>query len=94
MADLLTDLLHDVEDQAVEQIVDVLGAVWDVMLDQDGGAYGDVYLTPAERIARVEDMARRGVMDTLATISPPVYKRVQRDFIDAVVHSPLIRGAA
>lgn len=93
MSAVLTDLLDDVQEQAVEQILDVLTAVWETMLGPDGSTYGDINPGPAGRIERFVDLANRGVLDVLETISPPTYERLINEYVHDVASSPLIRSA-
>lgn len=66
-------------------------ALVEAMLGNNGAAFGDVQLSRADRIARFEDMAARGVIDILETISPPTYNLLLRDYVEDVAASPLVR---
>ena len=90
---LSISLLQDVEDQALEEIMDRTLAVLDAMLGPDGMAYGDVEVSRADRIARFLDLAQRGVLDVLQTMSPPTYDMLIRDYLRDVAASQLIRSA-
>ena len=89
----LLGLLDDIEEQAVERIMDIMEAVIESQLGPDGRAYGDVDVSRADRIARVLDLAERGVMDVLAEISPPTYEMLMRDLVHDMAASQLIRSA-
>ena len=87
---MLTDMLSDVEDQSVNEITDLMESVWGTMLGPDGSTYGDTDLKRGERIARVMDLAARGVLDILEVISPPTYKKLVSKYVEDIQASPLM----
>lgn len=91
MPSLLNERLEAVEQQALSRLVEVALPLVEAMLGPNGRAYGDVSLDRGDRIARFEDMARRGVLDILQTISRPTYDSLLRQYIEDVAESPLVR---
>lgn len=92
MSTAFIDLLTDVREQAREQIRDMGLAVEGGMTGPDGEAFGDVQLSPADRIARFVDYAERGILDILLHQgSPKTYWMLIREFVSDMEHSPLMQ---
>lgn len=91
MPSLLNDRLEAIEKQALSRCAELALPLVETMLGPSGRAYGDVLISREDRIARFEDMASRGVLDILQTISPPTYKLLVDDYLDDVAESPLVR---
>lgn len=90
MSTAFIDLLNDVRDQAREQIFDMGLAVEDGMTGNDGAAFGDVQLPPADRIARFVDYSQRGIMDILrGEGATKTYWMLIREFVADMKTSPL-----
>ena len=90
MADTaLVELLDDIQAQATAELLDMMESIYGTMLGPDGRTYGDQDLSRGERIARVVDMAQRGVLAILQTISPDVFDDIHAQFIRDVAASPL-----
>ena len=87
---LNVELMEEVRQQAFDECMDLSESVISSMLGPDGETVGDKPLDRGQRIARVEDMSRRGVMDMLKTISPPVYEKIVRQFIRDIKDSPFM----
>ena len=81
------------EEQALDRLIEITIELVEAMLGPNGRAYGDVPLDRGDRIARFEDMARRGVLDILQTISPPTYDDLLAGYLKDVAESPLVRSA-
>lgn len=86
---LTTALLNDVRDQAYDECMSIALALIKAQLGDDGEAFGDSPLGAPDRIARVLDLAQRGVMDVLQVRSPKVYEQFTRQFIHDIADGPL-----
>ena len=89
-ANITIEMLNDVEEQALDKCMDLTLEVMASQLGPEGSAYGDVQPSRADRIARFIDLAERGVLDVLMTMSPPTYEMLMRDYIRDVTNSELI----
>ena len=90
---LNVELMEEVRQQAFDECMSLSESIIGSMLGPDGETVGDRPLDRGQRIARIEDMSRRGVMDILKVISPPVYDKLVRQFIKDIKESPLIPDA-
>lgn len=90
MPNLNVELMNEVRQQAFDRCMDLSQSLIASMLGSDGETVGDKPLDRGQRIARVEDMSRRSVMDMLKVISPPVYEKIVRQYIRDVKDSPLM----
>ena len=93
MATTPFSMLDEIEEQALAQCMWISTEMITEMMGSDGRVYGDVLPDRADRIARFLDLAERGVLDVLATISPPTYDMLLRDYIHDIEASELIRSA-
>jgi hypothetical protein len=91
LPNLNLELMQEVREQAIAECMDLSENLIDSMLGPDGETVGDRPLDRGHRIARVEDMSRRGVMDILKVISPPVYEKIVRQYIRDIKDSPLMQ---
>ena len=82
--------MERIEEKATSDCLAILEGVVDQMLDDNGSTYGDSDLKRGERIARVMDLAARGVLDILEVISPPTYEKLVRQYVKDVQASPLM----
>ena len=82
--------MERIEEKATSDCLAILEGVVDQMLDDNGSTYGDSDLKRGERIARVMDLAARGVLDILEVISPPTYEKLVRQYINDLKASPLM----
>ena len=80
MANHLHDMLEDIQEQALERCLWITTALIDSQLGSDGRAFGDITPDRGERVARFIDMAQRGVIDQLQSISPPTYQKLVSEF--------------
>jgi hypothetical protein len=88
------ELLNEIKAQAQEEIMEWAQAIVDASLGPDGMAFGDEPLNLGQRIARVQDLASRGVMDVLKVRSPHVYDMLVRQYLHDVQQSPLMQDTA
>ena len=91
MPNLNVELMEEVRQQAFDKCMEFSESVISAMLGPDGETVGDKPLDRGQRIARVEDMARRGVMDMLKVISPKVYDSLVKQYVRDVDESPLMK---
>jgi hypothetical protein len=84
-------MMDEVRQQAFDRCIDLSKELIASMLGSDGETVGDKPLDRGQRIARVEDMARRGVMDMLKVISPRVYDNLVKQYVRDVDESPLMK---
>lgn len=91
MPNLNVELMDEVRQQAFDRCIDLSKELIASMLGPDGETVGDKPLDRGQRIARVEDMARRGVMDMLKVISPKVYDNLVKQYVRDVDESPLMK---
>lgn len=91
MSSAFIGLLDDVKAQAREQIREIAIATQEGMTGPGGRAFGDVDISPDDRIARFVDMAETGLLDILEGMGAPVYWTLIREFVQDVMRSPLTR---
>lgn len=93
MSNLTVEMVEEIRQQAFDACLDLAQALVDASLGTDGASFGDHALDRGERIARFQDMASRGVIDILKTISPPTYDLLVRTYVADLKASPLVGGA-
>lgn len=84
------EMMSEVQEQAILELKAYGGELIAALLGTDGAAYGDQPLTRGERIARFIDDAEMGALDALRVISPTVYVRYVREYVDDIAHSGLV----
>lgn len=82
MADETNPLSRAWGNRLLEESLDDMFAIVDAivadMVDGDGMVFGDIQLSPAERVMSMLQDARTGVLDVLADIAPSEYERRMR----------------
>lgn len=85
-------LVDEIKRQAYDRLMEINTALIDSTLGADGATFGDEPLNRGDRILRFQDLAQRGVLDVLKTMSPPTYKLLVTNYVRDVANSPLIAG--
>ncbi len=84
------DMLDEIQEQALDRCMWISMELIKATMGDTGRVYGDVLPSRADRIARFMDLAERGVLDVLQTMSPPTYEMLLADYERDVRQSPVI----
>jgi hypothetical protein len=84
------DLMREVQDELVDEIVEEVIELVQDSVGPDGETYGDVPMTPGDRISAFIMDAQIGQLDILSYINQQYYQKRVRQYIDDVKHSPFI----
>lgn len=84
------ELVREIQDEVVDELVEeITGLVLD-SVGPDGETYGDVPMTPGDRIAAFMLDAQIGQLDILSYINKDYYQKRVSQYIDDIKHSPFI----
>lgn len=93
---IVAELWDAVSEQLLDEGIELGDSITAAMVGPDGEAPGDHRLSPAERIARFQDMAQRGVLDELkdlcAVAGATHYDDLVREYVKDVAASRLVGG--
>lgn len=93
---IVAELWDAVSEQLLDEGIELGDSITAAMVGPDGEAPGDHRLSPAERIARFQDMAQRGVLDALESICAASgashYDDLVKAYVEDVAASRLVGG--
>ena len=93
---IVAELWDAVADQLLAEGLELGDEVLSAMLGPGGEAPGDQAMSRGQRIARVQDLASRGVLDALAGICAAAgashYDDMVSEYVRDVAESELVKG--
>lgn len=88
------DLIDEVQARCRERIPELLKELILRMQRSDGTTYGDVNLTPAQRVARFYYYAQNGTLDALQTVRPDLLDRMVKQYHADIQLAPFSKAPA
>lgn len=82
--------MREVQEELVIELVDAIVELVQDSVGPDGETYGDVQMTPGDRIAAFMMDAQIGQLDILSYINKPYYEKRVRQYTEDIKHSPFI----
>lgn len=84
------ELMREIQDEVVDELVE---EITELVLDSvgpDGETYGDVQMSPGDRIAAFMMDAQIGQLDILSYINKDYYEKRVRQYTEDIKNSPFI----
>ena len=84
------ELMSEVQDELIRELANEFAELIAESIGPDGETYGDVQMSPGDRIAQFFLDAQSGQMDMLSFIAPHFAEKKARQYIADVKASPFI----